>query len=478
MRKLGANALLYLIPNLLVRGLSFLLTPVYTRHMSVDEYGLVALSNSVAGLVGVLLGFSITSSITRLHHECTDEGQRRTFYGTVTLFTLVVPTAIAALLHLLGSLGAFDGVFRAVPFRPYLALALWTALLNLHSGIPMGMFATREQPARFAVMNIVIALCQTGATVLLVVVWHEGARGALLAGLIAAAVSATMSLAIMRKHIALKISRSLLVQSLAFSLPLVPHVLSNWALSVSDRLILERYVSQADLGRFSLGYMFSLVVTLVVSAITTALSPAVTRQLKANARAPEVPRLGTVAVAAMALTSLGAAALGGDAIRLMSPPSYHEAARVVPWVVLGAFMQGLYMVWSQGTWFSMKTRAIPVVTGVGAAANVGLNMIFVPRHGIMAAAINTAIAYALLALMHGWLAQRLFPIRWEYRRWTLTLLAAVGCFLVSAALPSSLSLGVLITLRLILVGVLFPVLLVALGVFSLDELRRLRRRVA
>jgi O-antigen/teichoic acid export membrane protein len=474
-RKLGANSLLYLVPNLLVRGLTFLLTPLYTRHMSVADFGVVSLCTTVSSLLGVVLGFAIASSITRMHFERKDDNERKTFYGTLTIFLLVVPTVIALLLHAIGSAGAFDHIFRQLPFRPFLALALWTAVLNLHSGVATAMYATMERPARVVAMNVAIAICQTGATILFVVVWHEGARGVLLAGLLAAAFSAVLSLVFIRRHVAVRFSLPLLVQAVMFSLPLVPHVLSHWVLSVSDRLILERHVTQADLGRYSLGYMFSFLVVIFVSAIINAISPVFTRQLKADPKAPQVPRLGTLAIAAMTFAALGAAALSKDAVQLISPPSYHEASRVVPWVVLGALMQGVYTVSSQGTWFSMNTRAMPVVTAIGAGVNVGLNLIFGPRYGIMAAAVNTAIAYAVLAGLHGWLAHRLFPIRWEYRKWAFILGAAATCFGVAFALPSTLPRVALVMLRLLDVVVGFPLLLVVGGVISVDEVRRLRR---
>src|SRR5439155_20773048 len=122
------------------------------------------------------------------------------------------------------------------------------------------------------------------------------------------------------------------------------------------------------------------------------------------------------------------AMLGDEAIKLLTHREIHGAGVFTPWIV-GAFLfQGVYFVWSTGTWFSMRTAAVPLCTVAAALTNIGLNLWLVPRYGIMAAAITTFVAYAVLMFTHGMLANHLYPIAWEYRRWAGMIAAAGLCF--------------------------------------------------
>jgi O-antigen/teichoic acid export membrane protein len=124
----------------------------------------------------------------------------------------------------------------------------------------------------------------------------------------------------------------------------------------------------------------------------------------------------------------------------------------------------------------MRTRLVPTVTAASALVNVALNLVFVPRYGVVAAAVSTAISYAVLAAMHGALAQRLHPIRWEYGRWARMLALGIVWYLGGLALPIADSLPALAAKGLITL-VAFPVSLALTGFFTRRELARLMQLV-
>jgi O-antigen/teichoic acid export membrane protein len=167
LKKLGTSGLVYLVPNVLLRGLSFLLTPIYARALTPADYGAVGVATTIGGIVSVLLGLSLHGSVTRLHFECKDDRERRTFYGTLLTFELVVPTVLAVLLHVLGSAGVLD-VFATVRFDPHLRIVLWTAWAQMFLYLPTSMYMVREQPARVMLLNGLAAATQIGLTLLYV----------------------------------------------------------------------------------------------------------------------------------------------------------------------------------------------------------------------------------------------------------------------------------------------------------------------
>ena len=465
LKRLGTSSAVYLVPNLLLRGLTFLLTPVYARAMPPGDYGTLGVATTIGSIASVALCLSLPGSVSRLHFEYKDEREQRTFYATLLAFMLAFPTAASILLHVLGEVGALD-LFATVRFDPHLRIVLWTAYAQSFLPLPTAMYMVREQPSRVALLTITAAVAQLGLTLLYVVSFQEGLMGALRAALHSAIITAALAIYLVARNASVSFSPVILRKALGFSIPLVPHALGAWILSISDRLVLERYVSKEDLGRYSIGYLFSFAVSLFAQSITTPLGPAANRQLKDDALKHNVPPLGTYAFLSIAAAGLVATIFAPDVIRVIAPPSYRGAEGVVPWVVLGAVFQGVYFIWSTGTWFSMKTRLIPVVTAIGAITNLVVNLALVPRFGILAAAIATAAAYGVMAALHGVLAHKMYPIAWEHRRWAAITAIAAAAYACSRVLPAS-------NIALVAKGALVIVALVVASAAA--GLRRLRK---
>ena len=83
---------------------------------------------------------------------------------------------------------------------------------------------------------------------------------------------------------------------------------------------------------------------------------------------------------------------------------------MVPLLAAGTVLYGGYLIMNIGVTVSKRTRMTPVIAGIAAAVNIGLNFWFIPAWGIVGAGITTVIGYALLLAL-GWAnAQRSY--RW------------------------------------------------------------------
>jgi len=472
LKTLGLGSLIFFVPTLLTRGLSFILTPLYTRYLTPDDYGIVGLGTTLYGFVALLLGASAWSAASRLYHQMPDERAKARLGGTVLGFLLVVPPALALVIEAIGSAGWFSP-FRSVPYAPYLRLVVWAGVLSLFQSLAANMLMIREQHKRGASLNSVLVVVTAFFTVLMVVVLRKGAYGQLLALVLANAVVGAWSIVIAWRFSPPVFDRAILKEVLVFSLPLIPHETSKWILAASDRLILERYVSAADLGRYSLGYSFGSAVGIFLGAVSIALFPIVNRKLAEKDPHNEVPVLGSVVVVACTFASLLAATMFPPFLALAVPHAYDGAGAVVPWIALGFFFQTLYLIWSQGTFFSRKTGAVALVTFAGAAVNIGLNLVFVPRFGYLVAAVTTAVGYAVMAGLHGLLSRKLHPIPWEHGRTVRIALAALITYAAAVSIR-----GLTPMTELLVRGAISAVgyvgLLVVLGAARPSEIARVR----
>ena len=476
-RTVVLNSGTYFVADAAARGVNLLLVLAYTQVLMPSDYAILAVATSVTLLLVPVLGLAITAALSRLYFEATTEAGRRKLYASTLAFLLVVPTFAFLAIELAGRLGWLD-IFSAVPYDPYLRLAVLAAYVSLFVDLPVAIYIVRRQAHRVAGLTCANAALLAGFSLLLVVGLDQGVRGVLLGSVLAGAVMAVISVALTVRAIRVitRPSGAVLASMLLFSVPLVPHAAAQWVLQVSDRLILSHYVSSVELGLYYVGYSVGAVAAFVVFAANKAMSPIITAELKHPGRTSRVPRLGTYWFAGLVVGCLAVALYGPDAVKILAPNEFLAAADIVPIIALGSALYGVYTIVSSSVWFSMRTGWVPLLTGLAAALNVGLNLAFVPRFGIEAAAWNTVAGFAALAAFQGLLAARRHPIAWEYRRWSVLTGVGLGSYFAVQVSAPGLSV-VRSLLSALAIIVVFPMALTAAGFWSSDERRWLRHRL-
>ncbi len=474
-RTMVFDAGVYFVADGAARAVNLVLVLTYTRILAPNAYGILGVTSSVTQLLVPVLGMSIVACVTRFYFEDTSAEGRRRLYATTLAFLVVVPTIGLAVAEALGRAGLLD--FTSVPYDPYLRLAVLAAYFSVFIDLPVAVYIARHQAHRVAALTIVNALLLLGSSLVLVVGLHRGVRGVLYAAVFSAAAMAVVALVLSLRMIGPRVrpSRRLLAAMLLFSLPLAPHAVAQWILQTSDRVVLARYVPTADVGLYYVGYSIGSVATFLVFAMTKAMSPLVTAELKARGDSPRVRRLGTYWYGVIVLGCVLVALYGADVVEVLAPARFHRAAEIVPIIALASAAYGIYTIVSSALWYSMSTGWIPVLTAAAAALNVGLNFALIPRFGIKAAAWDTLVGFAALALFQGLLAARRYRISWEYRRWAILSAAAVASYF-AVELPAS-GVGLPRYGLSALVFLVVPVVLTALGFWTPEERRWLQRRL-
>ena len=467
LRSLATGSGIFFLGEGVGRGLSVLMVPLYTRAMTPEDYGVLAVTATLTIVITLALSLSLDAAIMRLSFEY-EPAEVRRLYGTLLLSMGGFATVVAVALDRIGMAGGLD-FFDAAPFDPYLRLALWSAYGAVFMVLPVAVYTMREEAKKAVAITLSYTVLQVVMTIVFVVILDQGAIGALRGALVAGTAVGAASIVLMVRMSTLRISRRFLVASLLLSLPLIPHSLTQWVLHMSDRLLIEPYVSQSDLGLYSLAYSVGALALLFVFAFSKAVGPVMIRQLKDEGMAGDVPRMGTYSLAALTVLCLGIALFGAPLLRVATPSEYHGAIELVPWIAFGHLAVAIYTIVSQGAWFAMKTGWIAVGTIIAGALNVAFNLILVPPYGVTAAAIATFLGFASLALIQGLLAHRFHPIPWEYGRWAKLLAAAGAAFAAGWAAGTEQVLPDL-AIKTLAVLIVFPVAL-ALFRFATDAER-------
>ena len=417
MNRLLKNTSLYTIGRVLPKITSFLLLPIYTRHMSSEEYGISAAMAVFGSLLATLYTIGIDRCIFRLYWDYKTEAEQAAFLGTVFLM-LCTSAAIFcgmsfALQPILGKL------FPSIPFYPYYLYPIITAVLGVVEFVPKASLQIRQQGMIFTVLSLSQFFATTAFIVYFVVFLQQGAegmlRGQLLSKLILAPLFIIMTVRAIRFVPEWKTIKSVLV----FSVPLVPNLLSVWAFISADRFFIERYCSLSDLGIYSLSDRIASIVLVFATAFTVAYSP-IFHQTATDFKHQDARNLlrskNNFYIMICCAIAFGIAFFSREAVTGLLDARYHSSIYLVPLLTYAYLIFVLTRVTTLAFHQNKKTMALSIISIFGLLLNFILNWIFVPIWGIYGASVTTVISNLAVLLMQHYIGMEFNLIIYPWKR--------------------------------------------------------------
>jgi O-antigen/teichoic acid export membrane protein len=276
---------------------------------------------------------------------------------------------------------------------------------------PLAVLRADERFSSYALLILASATIQMALRLGLVLFGGLGVRGWVIADFLGAVFALVLSMPWQRRWLSLRRARRDDLQAgLRMGLPLVPHFAAHWGLNLSDRLIIAMFFSTAVVGIYSMGYQLAFVAGIAITEVNRAFMPRYGEAVR-NKQARDVlsshARLQVLATVGLAAW---ASLLGPQVVHLLLPASYAAAAPIVPWVALGfAFLGFYYVPVNVVAIVAGETSGLWLLTLCAAAVNVGANLLFIPRFGAVAAAVDTALGFLCLLIMMGTYARRRCP---------------------------------------------------------------------
>jgi O-antigen/teichoic acid export membrane protein len=338
----------------------------------------------------------------------------------------------------------FDRLFPGVQFLPYGLLALGITATTAFQYIPSSLFRATERPDRFVVFALGVFGVVVVATLLFLVVLQLGAVGGLLAQLASGIAVVAITIVILGSMRRGRPDRELANRALRFGLPLVPHGLAAWVLNLSDRWLIGLLIglsgaaAQTMVGIYAFGYVIGQSVGLVAFSFNAAWVPF--WYARGDTRnGPRILReMSTSVIGGLGFLAVAVAVLAPEVTELLAVSQWgeqaREAAEVIPVVAVASLVYGVYFMVVSTIFLRRKTAGLPLLTLLAGATNVGVNILLIPRLGIMGAAWATLAGYGMLAAATWWYGSRVYPIRLDLPR-----LAAIGGLTVAAIVVARLA---------------------------------------
>ena len=418
LRRLGKDLAVYGGADLLFKLIQFMVIPLLSHELSVAEFGILALLQVSATLLGLLVNLGVNYSVHRFYFEKGPDEQRRPLLVTTGLFQLVISATLilaaigAALYGVRGYVETEHGIAWIL-----LVLALLTVLPDQIAQYALDIARLHFAPFKFCAIALVKNVLGLLLGLWLLIGEGMGLIG-LMAGNLAAAVAAVpLGLWLIRRDLTWGLDRAYLLRALRFGSPFVFTAAAYWAFGSLDRWLLAEMSDAVQVGLFSIAFKFASVLTLVVTAFHQAWIPLAMRMAQEDSDYRSIfSTVFSLWFFLLAWMALALAILAEEILLVLTPPPYWPAA---PALAIGAGAIALYgtvQITTLGV--TREKRSLLIATGawLTAGVNIVANLLLIPRFGATGSAAATCFSYAFLTLFYLYWSQRLHPIPLERRK--------------------------------------------------------------
>ncbi len=430
--RLFRQSFAYGTADVLAQGINFLLVPLFLAFLTPADYGALALLLLLSTLLKILFRLGLDSGFMRIFYDL-KEDQRARFAGTVALFSAAFASTAFALVWIF-SAQVSGALFQNQEGVLWVRLVAADLLASSFVFVPFALLRIEGKASLFSTYSLIRHAANTVLKVILVMMGF-GVSGALISDVVGSLLLALLLFGELKSRASIAFDWAPLRDALRFGLPKVPHGVLVQTLNLSDRRILDSFVSLAEVGVYQVGNSFGAAMKFPLSAFEPAFQPFVFENARKAGGAREIALVATRMSIVFVVVALGLALTLPDVLRLMARnEAYHHAAPIIPVLVLAFLFQGFFLLASVGIAIAKEARYYPMITAAAAALNIGLNLWLIPHFGIMAAAGSTVAGYALMAFLGVTISWKLYPIPVQWGRVGLTLVAAFICFFTGASL--------------------------------------------
>ena len=398
-KKAFKSGIWYTISNFLIKGIGFITTPIFTRLLSKEEFGVYNNYLSWLALFTIFVTLNLESTLISARYDYEDK------FDEYILSVLSLSTLSAVFwLMIVNMFPTFFGNLLNLD-REYINIMF--VYLAIYPSISM--FQAREQYYFEYKKNVLMSLLLSIGTALLSVLIVLNFKDKLKGRVIGSVILPLLLGVVLYAFFVVKGKRiriSYWKYAVPICLPYIPHLLSMTLLNSTDRVMITKLCNAEQTALYSLAYTCGTMVTILLSSLNGAYAPWLGEKLNEE-RNEEIRKFSYTYIVLFFLLAGGIMLVSPEVLYILGGKSYMEAVYVMAPVAMGCCCQFLYTMFVNIEQFKKKTIGMAIGSAVAAFVNFVLNLIFIPKFGYLAAAYTTLVGYLVLLAIHMYLVKRL-----------------------------------------------------------------------
>ena len=384
--------LFYFFGNILNKAVAFLTIPFFSRALSTAEYGIYTTYESWVSIMSVVVGMSLGNTIRNAYVDYKNELD--SYISSITIYEY---TSFLCFLIIGITVGRFSNV-STILICFCLFQSFFSSLISTYAIKYM-------MESRYIVRTLLIVLPNCLAMLISVPVVILMKKNLYLGRMIpeliiTGALGLFLTFFIIKKgRGGFTVKKDCLKYALPLAIPMIFHGLSVNILSNSDRTIITYLVGESETGVYGLIYSFSMIASIVTSAMESVWIPWFTNKMKLNMKT-DINSYASLYILETCFMVVMFMLISPEIVYLMADKKFWVGIKMLPPLVLSFYFVFLYSISVNLEYYYKKTKFIAINTISAGVVNILLNLLFVKRYGSTAAAYTTLVSYVLAFVFH------------------------------------------------------------------------------
>lgn len=431
----------YGLSSMFGRFLNWLLTFVYVRVLLPEEFGQMTNLYAWTAILMILLTYGMETAFFRFANK---HEQPADVY-TTTLWSLGISSLLFVLLGWM-FLDPLAASLHVAEHKDLLSCLLIIVASDAFMAIPLGYLRYEQRPWWFMTVRMSFVF----STIILTLFAFYGVPALseyvpLLSelqprahalqyifgiNLVSNGLQFLLLLPTLRKATG-HFDASLLREMLRYALPMLLLGLAGNFNNQADKILFpllfdDPHYANGQLGIYGACYKLAVVMVLFTQAFRYAYDPFIFAEKKKGEEAARRAYSSSMTYYVLFTLFIFLAVMSYiDGLKLLIAPAYYPGLTVVPWIMAGQLMFGVYF--NLSLWYKVTDRTHwgAILSIVGCALTVLLIVLLAPRYGFMACAWASVVANGGVMLISYTLGQHYYPVSYDLRRLALYTLLTI-----------------------------------------------------
>ena len=456
-KSLSKSVAWYGLGNIFIRSVSFILLPFYSNLISTTEYGNYALLMSVYSIISVLYQFGLHGSLNKFYIEEPSQEKKRIIFSTLLNFIVLIGVSITMVLCFFSG-GITKIILGSSGYSSLMMLIFITLFIETMCFYIILLLKTKELSKRAVIYSGTGAVLNLIFNIVFVFIYRLSVAGIILAQLLSSAVLFLFMIRALRGDYIPKIDPLIIKLLLKFAYPLLLAGFLSAAVDVADRFILNYFLGTSEVGIYSFAYRVAMVMNVFVISFRTAWNPHSLNLFYSDDykssfgnTLSKLVAISCIILLTVSLFSKYLFEININGLHLFNS-IYKPGIIILPLVLTGYIFSGISSFYSVYPNISNKSHHFLVSDLIAFVSNIIVNIIFIPKYGIIGAAFATAIGFLFGAAYLFFISRDQIKIDYETKKLSVIILSALiflfaGLNLKSIIVDIVAVTGYIITLR-------------------------------
>ncbi len=468
------HSAVYSIGNIATKGIGIITLPIYTKLISVEQFGLLGIIEITIMILVEVLTLGQANSILIFNNSSEFKNQKKSLF-----FTIIISVVSFNLLFLFALETLHSPLFNLLEinssYNIYYTLGLAIIMLRVVNLLFLYKLRADEKSVFYTVVTIVKITSALTFIIYFVAYLKLELLGILYAYILSEIISFLIQLPAMLKSMIFKFNKNALNTAFSFGFPLVFGTIGIMFLNLSDRYMLQIYTDLKTVGLYDLGYRAAGVLNMfLIMPFNLTLLPAAYKKFRQPDDKRYYSKLMTYMSFVLVWAGLGLSLISEELIKVFALNSeYWPSYTVVPIIILAYIFSATRNFASLGMLLTKNTKQIAALTLLAAVLNIGLNFWLIPKYGMMASAYNTLFAFVIFHFINKIYSDKFYKITYENLKLIKIFLTGLILFFIPMII------GVNNELLFLLIKIisfsLFPIILLMLKIYEPVEIETIKK---